>query len=212
MVEEDHRAMGVRETQLATTQEMKTSRCLEKQRHRRNHQKQSVGNTLRRTLPWCPHCVRSCGRGKAHWRVAHEEAGEAFVSFDYAAISERDGSQLGVNDRSRISVLVGTERTTSAVFCTAVPSKGADPHTVDSVTRYLSSLGTHKVRIMSDQETSLMELLKLRVADQVVARRLHGERASEPRGLTSVQWCSRSRNSRRCRSCAVILLPDARQL
>lgn len=52
------------------------------------------------------------------------------------------------------------QRTTSAVFCTAVPSTGADPHTVDLVTRYFSSLGTHKIRIMSGEETSLMDLLK----------------------------------------------------
>ena len=109
---------------------------------------------------WCEHCMKSRGRDKPHRRVQHEEKDEAFVSFDYVSISEKDGSALPKGERSCISALVGYERWTQTPCCTAVQSKGADPHAVELVYRFLSNLGTAKIRPMCDQESSLNDLLR----------------------------------------------------
>lgn len=92
--------------------------------------------------PWCAQCVRNRGRDKAHQWLEHAETDEAFASFDYVSVSERDGSQLGANDRSRISVLLGVERTTASC---ALPPELGQPEDQDKETSPMDLL--KKVRI-----------------------------------------------------------------
>ena len=111
---------------------------------------------------WCPHCVRGRGKDLDHRRSVDENRYVHEFSFDYCFMGNDGGS--------KVTILVGRERTTGMTMATVVPAKGSSGQfavlkVLDFVR--LCGAGERDIVVKSDQEPAIEVLIK----DLVQARR-----------------------------------------
>ena len=104
---------------------------------------------------WCAVCVRGKGKDLDHRKVVGDEREVSEYSFDYFF----PGDELGY----KLTILGGRERTTGAVFCVAVPSKGGSgKFAVDRALDFVEEVGdkVETIIVKTDQETSIKYFVK----------------------------------------------------
>ena len=106
---------------------------------------------------WCPHCVAARGRRGPHLTSEPGELPE--VGFDYGFLGHRRENCL--------TLLVGKDRRTGSLMCSAVPRKGACAYARAFATGWLLSLGYKRLVMKSDNEHGLLSLLRDVAADAV---------------------------------------------
>ena len=114
---------------------------------------------------WCDECNEGHGRERRHGKVS-EQHRVAIVSLDYALVT-RNGSVVeegdpGWDDEEALKLLIVKDSLSRAVFAHAVPKKGVDDKrfAVDIVVEELLWLGYAKVILKSENEPSIVKLLK----------------------------------------------------
>ena len=106
---------------------------------------------------WCPHCVAARGRRGPHLTSEPGELPE--IGFDYGFMGHRRENCL--------TLLVGKDRRTGSLMCSAIPRKGACTYARAFAIGWLLSLGYKRLVVKSDNEHGLLSLLRDVVADAV---------------------------------------------
>ena len=115
---------------------------------------------------WCPDCVRGRGRPTPH-RGKHDymkEIGEPMVVGDYCYLSGKDRQ-----DGQGAPILVLREVRSGATTAMLVPNKGDSTQwVVNRVADWMDDLGSRKIVVKTDQESSVTALMKaVRAAREV---------------------------------------------
>ena len=114
---------------------------------------------------WCDECIEGHGRESRHGQVLDSHR-VAIVSMDYAFVTRRgtvvsEGDD-GWDDEEALKLLIVKDSLSRAVFAHAVPRKGVNDkrYAVDMVVGDVLWLGYAKVILKSDNEPSIVRLLK----------------------------------------------------
>ena len=123
---------------------------------------------------WCDECNEGHGRERRHGKVP-ESHRVAIISIDYAFVTRRgtvvSEGEDGWDDEEALKLLIVKDSLSRAVFAHAVPRKGIDEkrYAVDMVVDDVLWLGYAKVILKSDNEPSIVRLLKEALAGLKVA-------------------------------------------
>ena len=111
---------------------------------------------------WCPACVRGRQKSNPHRKQSDEDRDAEqipVISYDYGFLGGDDASVSSL--AHSMPVLVGHDRRSKADWTHPVPSKGtADPYPAKAVAKDLEMTGYKRVILKSDQEPSIVAVLR----------------------------------------------------
>ena len=126
--------------------------------------KQEWDDHMRARVPfrrWCPYCVRGKCKSAIHKKNARaSDEGEPEVpkySWDYMGKKTKGGKDRRIDS---LPILVGIDDRPGYISVHMVPKKGSCPHAIKMVSREIDLAGYNRLILKSDQENSILDLLK----------------------------------------------------